>query len=110
MGSRRLGNEFFCEFTLCGDSLTRCIPRHRMPNLADSQLTSGGRVAVFTHGGVINQILVHATRSRPFAFIGADNASVSHLVVIGDRWVVRRFNDTAHLDPVFTVRPAPPSA
>ena len=70
---------------------------------------AGGRVAVFTHGGVINQILVHATRSRPFAFIGADNASVSHLVVIGDRWVVRRFNDTAHLDPVFTVRPAPPS-
>jgi probable phosphoglycerate mutase len=71
---------------------------------------AGGRVAVFTHGGVINQVLVTATRSRPFAFIGADNASVSHLVVIGDRWVVRRFNDTAHLDPVFTVRPAPPSA
>jgi probable phosphoglycerate mutase len=67
------------------------------------------RVAVFVHGGVIGQILAHATGSRPFALGGADNASVSHLVVTGDRWVVRRFNDTTHLEEALTVAPEPPT-
>jgi 2,3-bisphosphoglycerate-dependent phosphoglycerate mutase len=58
----------------------------------------GERVAVFTHGGVIGQALALATGSRPFAFIGSDNASISRLVVIGDVWTVRSFNDTSHLD------------
>lgn len=58
---------------------------------------TGGRVAVFTHGGVIGQILAMATRSRPFAFTGADNGSISVVVVDGDDWIVRRFNDAAHL-------------
>lgn len=57
------------------------------------------RLAVFTHGGVIGQILTLAAQARPFAFIGADNGSISEVVVVGDLWVVRRFNDTAHLDP-----------
>ena len=35
--------------------------------------------------------------SRPFAFIGADNGSISEIVVHGDRLMVRRFNDAAHL-------------
>lgn len=65
------------------------------------------RVAVFSHGGVIGQILAEASGSRPFAFAGADNASISHLVVTGSRWVVRRFNDTTHLDDLLTTRPAP---
>jgi probable phosphoglycerate mutase len=56
-------------------------------------------VAVFTHGGVIAQIFALATGSRPFAFLGADNGSISHIVVTGDRWIVRCFNDTAHLTP-----------
>lgn len=59
-------------------------------------------VAVFTHGGVIGQIMSLATGSRPFAFIGADNASITHVVVHGQAWTVRRFNDTAHLGPHFT--------
>lgn len=58
----------------------------------------GQRVAVFTHGGVIGQALALASGARPFAFLGAENASVSRLVVTGDRWIVRGFNDTAHLD------------
>jgi len=58
----------------------------------------GQRVAAFTHGGVIGEALAQASGSRPFAFIGADNASISRLVVSGDRWIVRGFNDTAHLD------------
>jgi probable phosphoglycerate mutase len=56
------------------------------------------RVAVFTHGGTIGELLAQATGSEPFAFTGADNGSISELVVTPDRWVLRRFNDTAHLD------------
>jgi 2,3-bisphosphoglycerate-dependent phosphoglycerate mutase len=58
----------------------------------------GQRVAAFTHGGVIGEALAQASGSRPFAFNGADNASISRLVITGDRWIVRGFNDTAHLD------------
>jgi len=58
----------------------------------------GQRVAAFTHGGVIGQALALATGSRPFAFIGADNASISRLVITSDRWIVRGFNDVSHLD------------
>lgn len=58
----------------------------------------GQRVAAFTHGGVIGQALALAAASRPFAFTGADNASISRLVITPDRWIVRGYNDTAHLD------------
>jgi len=58
----------------------------------------GQRVAVFTHGGVIGQALAQAAGSRPFAFVGADNASISRLVISGDHWIVRSFNETEHLD------------
>ena len=65
------------------------------------------RVAVFAHGGVIGEILAQASGSEPFAFSGADNGSISHIVVQPERWIIRRFNDTAHLDPALTVRPTP---
>lgn len=55
------------------------------------------RVAVFTHGGIIATVLHLATACAPFAFLGADNGSISHLVVTPERWFVRRFNDTGHL-------------
>lgn len=67
----------------------------------------GGRVVAVTHGGVIGQLLCAATGARGFAFSGADNASISEIVmetVQRDgqeprrRIVVRRFNDTSHLD------------
>jgi len=58
----------------------------------------GQRVAVFTHGGVIGQAVALASGSSPFAFIGADNASITRLVITEGRWAVRGFNDTAHLD------------
>jgi len=64
-------------------------------------------VAVFTHGGVIGQVLAMATGSRPLSFSGSDNGSISHVVVIGDIWMVRRYNDTAHLHPAFTTAPEP---
>jgi probable phosphoglycerate mutase len=65
------------------------------------------RVALFVHGGVIGTMLTMATGARGFAFIGADNASISQLIVSGDDWGVRRFNDTAHLDQSFTLVPNP---
>ena len=58
----------------------------------------GQRVAAFTHGGVIGQAMALASGSRPFAFTGAENTSISRIVITGDRWIVRGFNDTAHLD------------
>jgi probable phosphoglycerate mutase len=59
---------------------------------------AGDRVAVFTHGGVISEILHIASGSRPFAFAASENTSISEIVVTDERWSVRRFNDTAHLD------------
>ncbi|HUZ52523.1 MAG TPA: histidine phosphatase family protein [Streptosporangiaceae bacterium] len=58
----------------------------------------GQRVAAFTHGGVIGQVLAMGSDSRPFAFNTADNASISRLIITSDRWWVRSFNDTAHLE------------
>ncbi|MGW5743947.1 histidine phosphatase family protein [Amycolatopsis sp. NPDC003861] len=56
------------------------------------------RVAVFTHGGVIGELFAQAGRAvERFAFLGADNGSISHLVLHGENWMVRRYNDTAHL-------------
>jgi probable phosphoglycerate mutase len=54
-------------------------------------------VAVFAHGGIIGQVLAEATGSSLHAFIQADNASISHVVVTPHRWIVRSFNDTGHL-------------
>ena len=55
------------------------------------------RVVVVAHGGTIGEALAQATGSRPWAFVGADNGSISRLVVHGDRWTLRGFNDIRHL-------------
>jgi probable phosphoglycerate mutase len=57
----------------------------------------GQRIVAVSHGGAIGAVLAEASGARTLAFAAADNASISHLVVVGDRWVVRRFNDTGHL-------------
>jgi probable phosphoglycerate mutase len=64
-------------------------------------------VVVVSHGGVIGQIIADATGSRGLAFTGSDNGAISHLVVTDDRWIVRRYNDTAHLGLAFTSAPEP---
>ena len=57
-----------------------------------------GRVVAVVHGGVIGQLLAMATASSGFAFVGADNGSISEIVVQPDgQWRVRRYNDVAHL-------------
>ena len=65
-------------------------------------------VVVMSHGGTIGQILALCTGARAFAFNGSDNGAISHIVVTGDRWIVRRYNDTAHLGLAFTTAPEPP--
>ena len=64
-------------------------------------------VAAFVHGGVIGQVMAEATGARGFAFTGSDNCGITHLVVAGDRWIVRTWNDTSHLTPRFTHDPEP---
>lgn len=55
-------------------------------------------VVAVLHGGIIGEICRQATDSRPFAFIHADNCSISRLVVLADgRQLLRSFNDTSHL-------------
>ncbi|HEY2055498.1 MAG TPA: histidine phosphatase family protein [Solirubrobacterales bacterium] len=50
------------------------------------------------HGAVIGQLCRQATVSRPFAFVHADNGSLSRLIVNPDgRWLLRSFNDISHL-------------
>jgi probable phosphoglycerate mutase len=66
---------------------------------AVAQTGPGRRAAVFVHGGIIGEVAREATASRPFAFVHAENCSVSRLVVFGDgRWLLRSFNETSHLD------------
>ena len=64
-------------------------------------------VAVFTHGGVIAKVMELATGAAPFAFIGTDNASITHVVVTDERWTVRSWNDTGHLGARFTAEAQP---
>jgi probable phosphoglycerate mutase len=53
-------------------------------------------VVVVSHGGTIGEVLAIATGSRPMAF-APDNGSISEIVVAGDTWTLRRFNDVGHL-------------
>jgi probable phosphoglycerate mutase len=65
------------------------------------------RVVIVAHGGTIGEILHLASGCQPFAMSGADNGSISHLVVTPQRWIVRRYNDATHLDERFSVAPSP---
>jgi probable phosphoglycerate mutase len=58
-------------------------------------------VVAVVHGGVIAHIVSHATGARPFAFNGADNGSITHIVLLEGRILVRAFNDSAHLAQSF---------
>jgi 2,3-bisphosphoglycerate-dependent phosphoglycerate mutase len=64
-------------------------------------------VVAFVHGGVIGEVMNIAAGTTGFAFTGADNASISHLVVVGEQWVVRCYNDTSHLSPTFSTAAQP---
>jgi probable phosphoglycerate mutase len=57
------------------------------------------RVVAFSHGAAIGEVLAQATGSRPFAFLMSDNTAIARLVLTAERWILRGFNDTAHLYP-----------
>jgi probable phosphoglycerate mutase len=59
----------------------------------------GSCVVAFSHGAAIGEVLAQATGSRPFAFLMSDNAAIARLVLTPDKWILRGFNDTAHLEP-----------
>jgi probable phosphoglycerate mutase len=63
-------------------------------------LAPGATVAAIVHGGVIGELCRQVSDSRPFAFVHADNGSLTRIVVLPDgrRWV-RTFNEGAHLRP-----------
>jgi probable phosphoglycerate mutase len=54
--------------------------------------------AVFVHGGVVSELISIATGSQPLAFLFSENTSITEIVRLrGDRWMLRSFNDIAHL-------------
>lgn len=55
------------------------------------------RVVAYSHGAAIGEALAQATGSRPFAFLMSDNTAIARLVLTPERWILRGFNDTAHL-------------
>jgi probable phosphoglycerate mutase len=65
------------------------------------------RVVAFVHGGVIGMTMSIASGTNAFAFMGADNGSISEIVVLEENWAIRRYNDTAHLDPSLTITTEP---
>jgi len=66
-------------------------------------------VVAVLHGGVIGQILAQAAGSTGFAFNGADNGSISHIVVNGAQTTIRRFNDCSHLQDLMSSAGAMPT-
>jgi 2,3-bisphosphoglycerate-dependent phosphoglycerate mutase len=50
------------------------------------------------HGGVVAEACHQITASRPFAFFGTENGSITRVVRHeGGRWTLQAFNETAHL-------------
>jgi len=62
------------------------------------EIGSGNTGAAILHGGVITEICHQVAQSRPFAFLQVDNTSITRVVRRPDgRWLLRYFNETAHL-------------
>lgn len=71
--------------------------RRGTERVADAVGPDATAIAVL-HGSVIAEICRQATDSAAFAFLYAENGSISRVLRLRDgRWVLRSFNDTAHL-------------
>jgi probable phosphoglycerate mutase len=83
------GAEPMEEFALrCAEGIARIV----------DTVGEGKRVAAFVHGGVVGELCRQASASRPFAFIHADNCSITRLVQFSDgNRILRGFNDVGHL-------------
>jgi 2,3-bisphosphoglycerate-dependent phosphoglycerate mutase len=67
----------------------------------------GETIAIFTHGGVTGQLVGDAVGSDPFPFNASDNGAIAQLVRTPTRTKLRRFNDTTHLHPRFSIAAEP---
>jgi 2,3-bisphosphoglycerate-dependent phosphoglycerate mutase len=54
-------------------------------------------VVAVVHGGIVGHILAEASGANPFAFNGCDNGSISQVIILNGKMMVRRFNDSSHL-------------
>lgn len=57
----------------------------------------GGHVVIFSHGGAINALLSVLTGAPPTTFAAPSNCSISQVVDLGDRVLLRSFNHASHL-------------
>ena len=71
--------------------------RSRDRGLARDDAHADEKVVAVVHGGVIGHILAHATGASPFAFNGADNGSITRIVMHETGIKVRSFNDNLHV-------------
>jgi probable phosphoglycerate mutase len=71
--------------------------RRGLETIVEAVGPDASAVAV-VHGGVIGELCRQVASSRPFAFVHADNCSISRLALLpGGRQLLWSFNDTAHL-------------
>jgi 2,3-bisphosphoglycerate-dependent phosphoglycerate mutase len=57
-----------------------------------------GTTLAVVHGGVITEVCSQVTGSRSFAFLYAENGSLTRLMCLpSGKWALLAFNDTAHL-------------
>jgi probable phosphoglycerate mutase len=62
---------------------------------------AGSTVVAVVHGGIVAEACRQVTDSRPFAFLHAENASITRLVRLASgRWELHGFNDVSHLADV----------
>jgi probable phosphoglycerate mutase len=71
--------------------------RHGMRMIVDAVRPDGTALA-FVHGGVIAEACRQVTGSQAFAFLYAENCSITRVMLLpSGRWSLISFNDTAHL-------------
>jgi probable phosphoglycerate mutase len=69
----------------------------------------GATIAAVVHGGVIGELCRQVSQSRPFAFVHADNGSLTRLVLLAEgHWWMRSFNEGGHLRSIATASTAAP--
>ncbi len=63
----------------------------------------GSQVLVFTHAGVISQLLgwINGASAAQWASFRPGNASITRVVAEGDNWTVESFDDRRHLTSAF---------
>lgn len=90
-GTRRPGGESMADlFARCGETFGRLRGRH-----------AGGRVLVFTHGGVVRVAVGLALGGVPghaWARLSVTNTSITRVLLGEDSGTLLGFNDDAHLE------------